>query len=35
LSLTDCVSFSIIRRLGFRTVFCFDKHFQEHGFEAV
>ena len=35
LSLTDCVSFSIIRRLGLRKVFCFDKHFQEHGFEAV
>jgi len=35
LSLTDCVSFSIIRRLGLRKVFCFDKHFMEQGFEMV
>lgn len=35
LSLTDCVSFFIIRRLGLRKVFCFDKHFQEQGFEIV
>lgn len=35
LSLTDCVSFSIMRRLGLRKVFCFDKHFQEQGFEMV
>jgi predicted nucleic acid-binding protein len=35
LSLTDCVSFSIMRRLGLRKVFCFDKHFQEQGFEMA
>jgi uncharacterized protein len=35
LSLTDCVSFSIMRRLGLRRAFCFDKHFQEQGFEMA
>jgi predicted nucleic acid-binding protein len=35
LSLTDCVSFAVIRRLGLRKVFCFDRHFQEQGIEIV
>lgn len=35
LSLVDCVSFIIMRRLGVRRVFCFDPHFREQGFECV
>jgi len=32
LSLVDCVSFQIMRRLGIRGAFCFDGHFPEQGF---
>ena len=32
LSLVDCISFELIRRLGLYLVFAFDPHFQEQGF---
>lgn len=32
LSLVDCVSFEIMRRLGIHSAFAFDKHFKEQGF---
>ncbi|TVR67431.1 MAG: PIN domain-containing protein [Spirochaetaceae bacterium] len=32
LSLTDCVSFEIMRRNGCTTAFAFDPHFEEQGF---
>lgn len=35
LSLVDCVSFEVMRRLGVNRVFCFDPHFEEQGFESV
>lgn len=35
LSLVDCVSFEVMRRLGVQKVFCFDPHFEEQGFESV
>jgi uncharacterized protein len=35
LSLTDCVSFEVMRRLGIRHAFAFDRHFREQGFEDV
>ena len=35
LSLVDCVSFEIMRRLGIKTAFVFDHHFQERGFECL
>lgn len=35
LSLVDCVSFEVVRRLGLNRVFCFDPHFEEQGFEMV
>jgi predicted nucleic acid-binding protein len=35
LSLVDCVSFIAMRRLGIKTVFAFDDHFAEQGFEQV
>ena len=35
LSLVDCVSFQVMRRLGLRTVFAFDEHFEEQGFEVL
>jgi predicted nucleic acid-binding protein len=34
LSLVDCVSFQVMRRLGIRTAFCFDAHFGEQGFKT-
>jgi predicted nucleic acid-binding protein len=34
LSLVDCVSFVLMRRLGARRVFCFDQHFREQGFQC-
>jgi predicted nucleic acid-binding protein len=34
LSVVDCVSFQTMREHGLRTVFCFDKHFREQGFET-
>ncbi len=35
LSLVDCVSFQVMRRLGVRSVFAFDEHFQEQGFQVL
>ena len=35
LSLVDCVSFDVMRRLGLNRVFCFDQHFEEQGFDIV
>jgi len=35
LSLVDCVSFELMRRIDVPRVFCFDPHFQEAGFEDV
>jgi predicted nucleic acid-binding protein len=34
LSLVDCVSFQTMRHNGLRSVFCFDTHFREQGFET-
>jgi predicted nucleic acid-binding protein len=35
LSLVDCASFQGMRESGVRTVFCFDRHFHEQGFEVI
>ena len=35
LSLVDCISFDVIRRLGLYLVFAFDPQFQEQGFELL
>ena len=35
LSLVDCVSFVVMRRLGISKVFCFDDHFREQGFDVI
>lgn len=35
LSLVDCVSFNVMRRLGIKTVFAFDAHFTEQGFACI
>ena len=35
LSLVDCVSFDIMRQLGIKSVFAFDRHFKEQGFECI
>jgi predicted nucleic acid-binding protein len=35
LSLVDCVSFEIMRTLGIKTVFAFDPHFTEQGFQCI
>ena len=35
LSLVDCVSFQVMRRLGVWSVFAFDDHFTEQGFEVL
>ena len=32
-SLTDCISFVLMRNEGIRTAFTFDKHFEQAGFE--
>ncbi len=34
LSLVDCTSFRIMRKLGVRSVFAFDSHFKDQGFET-
>ena len=35
LSLVDCVSFDIMRRLGVERCFAFDAHFEEQGFDCL
>jgi predicted nucleic acid-binding protein len=35
LSLVDCTSFQIMRRLGLEQVFTFDRHFSEQGFHVL
>ncbi len=35
LSLVDCVSFVVMRRMGLGTAFVFDKHFQTQGFRCL
>jgi len=35
LSLVDCVSFEVMRRAGLRSVFAFDSHFSEFGYEPL
>ena len=35
LSLVDCNCFESMRRLGIESVFSFDKHFREHGFDVI
>lgn len=34
-SYTDAVSFALMRRMGIRKAFCFDKHFTAAGFEKI
>ena len=34
-SLTDCVSFATMRKLGLRTAFTFDAHFEQFGFLQI
>ena len=35
LSLVDCVSFVVMRRMGLDTAFAFDRHFQTQGFRCL
>lgn len=35
LSLVDCVSFELMRRMGIRTAFAFDRHFAQQGFRCL
>jgi uncharacterized protein len=35
LSLVDCVSFEVMRTLGIKTAFAFDRHFKEQGFVLI
>lgn len=35
LSLVDCVSFEVMRRAGLRSVFAFDSHFDQFGYELL
>jgi predicted nucleic acid-binding protein len=34
-SLTDCISFAIMRKLGIDTALAFDKHFRQAGFDLL
>ncbi len=35
LSLVDCISFEVMRRLGIHSAFTFDNHFKEQGFTCL
>ena len=35
LSLVDCVGFTVMRRMGIKAVFAFDKHFKQQGFRIL
>ena len=35
LSLVDCSSFLVMREVGVREAFCFDRHFREQGFHVL
>lgn len=35
LSLVDCTSFQVMRRLGLKTAFAFDQHFRRQGFSTA
>jgi predicted nucleic acid-binding protein len=35
IDLTDCLSFSIMERMGIDTAFTFDSDFQTHGFKVM
>ena len=35
LSLVDCISFEVMRNLGIKTIFTFDPHFAEQGFQCI
>lgn len=35
LSLVDCASFEAMRRLGITSVFAFDRHFAQQGFDCL
>ena len=35
LSLVDCVSFEIMRRMGLHTAFAFNQHFADQGFDRL
>jgi predicted nucleic acid-binding protein len=35
LSLVDCTSFEVMRRLGITSAFAIDRHFVEQGFEVL
>jgi predicted nucleic acid-binding protein len=35
LSLVDCTSFELLRSLGIRRAFAFDRHFREQGFDCI
>jgi predicted nucleic acid-binding protein len=35
LSLVDCISFEVMRNLAIKTIFAFDPHFAEQGFQCI